>query len=96
MAGRAELVEVRLGGAERGLRLVEPALLEQRAPEHELGVARLVEIVLAAVEQPQRVARLLLGLLDVAGAQMDLGERRDGLRRVGVAAGVERDRRTPP
>ena len=43
------------------------------------------------LEQLQRVTRLLLGLVDVAGAQMDLGERRHGLRGVRVAAGVERD-----
>src|SRR5205814_646420 len=80
-----------LGGRDRDLRLVEALLLEQRAPEHELHAADLVEIVLAIVEEPQRVTRLLLRLLDVAGAQMDLGERGDRARRVGVAPRLEGD-----
>ena len=62
MAGRAELAEAGLGGGERRLGLVEPVLLEQRAAEHELRAADLVEVVLAAVEQPERMPRLLLGL----------------------------------
>ena len=47
MAGRAELAEARLGGGERRLGLVEAILLEQRASEHELRAADLVEVVLA-------------------------------------------------
>src|SRR5579862_8168959 len=43
MARRAELVEGGLGRGERVLGLVEPALLEQRAAEHELGTADLVD-----------------------------------------------------
>src|SRR5690348_15325952 len=66
VAGRAELVERGFGRGERVLGLVEPALLEERAAEHELGAADLVDVVLVAglLEEPQRVARLLLGLLD--------------------------------
>ena len=37
------------------------------------------------------MTRLLLRLLDVAGAEMDLRERRDSLRGIGVAAGLEGD-----
>ena len=40
----------------------------------------------------ERVERLLLRALRVAGAQMHLRERRDGRRRVLVAADLERDR----
>src|SRR4051812_32081456 len=93
MPGGAELAEAGLGGVECGLRLVEAVLLEQRAPEDELHVADLVEVVLVAgrLEELKRVTRLLLRLLDVAGAEMDLGERGDSLRRIGVAAGLEGD-----
>ena len=51
MADRGELFERRVGGTELRLRVVEPALLEERAAEDELGVADLVEEVDAAVEQ---------------------------------------------
>ena len=87
MARGAELVERRLCGGEGLLGLVEPALLEQGTPEHKLCAADLVDVVLVAggLEQLQRVPRLLLRLLDVAGAQVNLGERRDGAARVGVA-----------
>src|SRR3954454_18630049 len=91
MAGGAELFEARLGRGERRLRLVEAILLEQRAPEHELRVADLVDVVLEALEEEQRMPRLLLGLLDVAGAQVDLRAGRDRLAGVRVAAGLERD-----
>ena len=63
MAAGGELVERALAGLERLLGLVEPVLLEQRAAEHELGVADLVDLVDAVAEQLQRVARLLLRLL---------------------------------
>ena len=39
----------------------------------------------------ERVPRLLLRLLDVAGAEVDLCEGGHGLRRIRVAARVERD-----
>src|SRR5581483_7663316 len=92
VASRTELGEAPVGFAEHRLRLVEPPLLEQRASEHELGVADLVEIVDATVEQLERVTRLLLSLVEVAGAEMDLGERRDGAAGVSVPAGLESDR----
>src|SRR5882757_716594 len=91
VAGGTELPEARLGCDERSLGLVEPVLLEQRAAEHELRAADLVDVVLRAAEQPQRMPRLLLGLFEVAGAQMNLGERRYGACSVAVAAGVEPD-----
>ena len=80
---------------EGDLGLVEAALLEQRAAEDEPGVADLVEHVVALADDLERVARLLLGLLDVAGAEVHLRERRDRLGRVLVAPDLERDRRTP-
>src|SRR5579884_1321986 len=92
VAPRAELAEARLCGGEGRLRLVEPALLEQGVPEHELGAADLVDVVDATVEQLECLARLLLGQLDVARAQMDLRERRNGAAGVGVAPEVEGDR----
>src|SRR3954454_12535179 len=70
MAGRAELIERRLRRDERRLGLVELVLLEQRATEHELSVADLVEVVLVALEEPKRMLGLLGRLLDVAGAQV--------------------------
>src|SRR3954462_12625591 len=72
VAGRRKLVEARLGGRELRLRLLEPVLLEQRAPEHELRVADLVEQVDAGVEQLERVPRLLLREHGVAGAEVHL------------------------
>ena len=71
--------------------LVEPALLEQRAAEHELRVADLVDHVLAVGEQLERLARLLLGELRLAGAQVHLRERRDAAAGLDVLAEVERD-----
>src|SRR5436305_3272087 len=50
---------------EGGVRLVEPALLEQRAAEDEPGVADFVDHVLAVADQLERVERLLLGALHV-------------------------------
>src|SRR5215210_7511345 len=70
-----ELLERRVGSPELLFGLVEPALLEQRAAEDELRVADLVEEVDATVEQRERMARLLLGLIDVPRAQVNLGER---------------------
>src|SRR5256885_14610710 len=76
VAGGAELAEAGLGRGERALRLVEATLLEQGASEHELRAPDLVEVVLVAggLEQLERVPRLLLCLLDVAGAQVNLCE----------------------
>ena len=93
MAGRAELVEAGLGSVERFLGLVGLVLLEQRATEHELRASDLVDVVLVAgrLEEAERVTRLLLGLVDVARAQVNLRERRDGLRGIGVATGLEGD-----
>src|SRR4051794_8186364 len=75
VTGRTELLEARLGGHEGRLRVVEPVLLQQRAAEHELRVADLVEIVLVTLEQPERMLRLLGGLLRVTSPEVDLGER---------------------
>ena len=92
MRDRRQLGKRLLGLAELLLGLVEPALLEQRAAEHELRVADLVEHVVAAAENLERVPRLLLGRAVVAGAQVHLRERRDRGRRVLVASDLERDR----
>src|SRR5436190_3402361 len=93
MSGRAELREAGLGCREGRLGLVEAVLLEQRPPEDELRAADLVEVVLVSggLEEAQRVPRLLFGLLDVAGSEMDLGQRGHRLRRVCVATGLEGD-----
>src|SRR3954447_2144836 len=82
MARGAELIEARLGGDKCRFGLVELALLEERTPEHELCVSDLVEVILVTLEQLERVLRLLGRLLDVAGAQVDLRERRHCLRGV--------------
>src|SRR5438094_666990 len=92
MTGRTELAEARLGVGERRFRLVEPSLLEQGAPEHELCIAGLVGVVDATVEQIERLASLFLCLLEIACAQMDLRERGHGASGVGFLAGVECDR----
>jgi hypothetical protein len=92
MAAGPELTEARLGAGEGCLRLVEPILLEQGAPEHELGAPDLVDVVDPTVEKLERLARLLLGQLDAAGAQVNLGKRGDRAAGVGVSSEVERDR----
>ena len=84
--------EALVGGGERHLRVVEAALLGQRAAEHELRVPDLVDEVVAAGEQLERVARLRLGDVRLARAEVDLGERRDRLRRVGGGVELERGR----
>src|SRR5919201_1568715 len=92
MTGRGELCEARLRVVESVFRLVESLLFQQRSAEDDLRAADLVEEVLAAAEQPQRVSRLLFGEPKLAGAQMHLRERRDRLRRVRFAARLERNR----
>src|SRR5437870_6246662 len=59
MAGGLELLERVLCLVEHRLSFVEPTLLEQRAAEHQLRVADLVEEVLAAVQQRQCVTCVL-------------------------------------
>src|SRR6266568_6208070 len=92
MAGRGELREARLRLVENLLRLVEAALLEQRAPEHNLCVADLVEEVRAVAEQLQCVPGLLLGELVVARTEMHLRQRRHRLCGIRIAARLERNR----
>src|SRR5579884_1281975 len=92
MTSRSQLAEARFGVGEGRLGIFEPTLLEQRTPEHELGAADLVDVVDATVEQLEGTPGLFLGQLDVARAQMDLRERRDGPAGIGVAPEVERDR----
>src|SRR4051812_40523310 len=74
MAGRPELGKVSLGRCECCFRIVEAVLLEKRAPEHELRIPDLVEVILVArlLEEHERVPGLLFCLVDAAGAQMDL------------------------
>src|SRR3979490_3420828 len=74
MPGRTELVEARLGSVERFLGLIGLVLLEQRATKYELRASDLVDVVLVAgrLEEPKRMARLLLGLVAVAHAAMNL------------------------
>ena len=56
MARGLELLERVLCLVERRGRFIEAALLEQRPAEHELGVADLVEPVLAVAQERKRVA----------------------------------------
>src|SRR3954452_22928874 len=92
MAGGAELPESRLCGMERRLGLVELVLLEQRPSDDELGVADLVEVGPVALQKLKRMLGLLGRLLDVAGAQVDLRDRRHRLRCVLLKPVVEPDR----
>src|SRR5579862_1157897 len=91
MRRRRELRQRDLRLAERALGIVEPILFEQRAPEHQSRIADLVEHVLALAHDLERVERLLLRLLRIAGAEMHLRERRDRRGGVVVAADLERD-----
>ena len=50
MTARTEFAEARLGRDEGLVGLVEPVLLEQRPPEHDLCAAHLVHVVHAALE----------------------------------------------
>ena len=78
-----ELVVRALAGMERFIGLVEPILLEQGPAQDELGVADLTDLVDTVAEQLERIPRLLLGPLDLAGAQVNLGDAVDrvcGLR----------------
>jgi len=80
MRGRRQLCERVFRPRKLVFRLVEASLLEERAAEHDARVPDLVEHVVALADDLQGVQRLLLGALDVAGAQVDLRERRDGGR----------------
>src|SRR6266571_3566504 len=73
------------------LGFVEPLLFEQSTAEDDLRVADLVEEVRAPVEQLECVAGLLFGQAPVAGSEMNLCKRRDRLRRIRVAANLERN-----
>ena len=96
VADRRELLERRIGCAEGLFRLVEAFALEKRAAEHELGLADLVEEVLTAVEQLQRLARMLLGRFPLAEPEMNGGEATHGLGCVALASRPRRrPRRTP-
>ena len=68
VTGRRELVECLLRGPEFDLGLVEAVLLEHRASEDELSVADLIEEIDPIAEELERVPRLFLGALDVAGS----------------------------
>src|SRR4051794_37972209 len=91
MAGRGKLGQAELGLGEDLLCIVESLLLEQGATENDLRVADLVEKVGSSLEELERMSRLLLGETPITGAEMNLCERRNSLRRVGVAADLERD-----
>src|SRR6266508_4081911 len=61
VAPRGELVEGRLGGSERLCRLLETSLLEERAPQDELRVSMLVEVVDPVLEQDESLPCVVLG-----------------------------------
>src|SRR5439155_8320745 len=91
MTSGRELVVCKLAGAERRIGLVETILLEQRPAQDEIGVADLGDLVDTVAEQLERVPRLLLGPLDVAGAQMDMGDAVDRVSGLRVVADLEGD-----
>src|SRR5439155_25421457 len=91
MTSGRKLVVGTLARPERLIGLVEPVLLEQRPAQHQLGVADLGDLVDTVAEQLERVARLLLGPLDVAGTQMDLGNAVDRVCGLGVVSDFEGD-----
>src|SRR2546423_128634 len=93
MTCRRALRQARLGIVEPRFRLVESFLSEERRAEDDLRVADLVDEVDTAVEQLQRVPRLLPRQLVLLQTEMDLRERRDSLRSVGVVPRLERDRK---
>src|SRR5438876_9778537 len=74
VARRADELVRPLGRRERPQRLLTTRLLEQRAAEHEVGAPELVEVVLAAVEERDRLERLFLRELRRTAPQMHLRE----------------------
>jgi hypothetical protein len=90
VARRAKLVETLLRCHECALGLVEPALLEERSAEDELGIANLVDEVDPALEERERVPGVLLGQRELARAEVNLGERGDRLRGIRLASDVQR------
>src|SRR5437660_10164830 len=92
MTGGRQLRETRLRRVENLVRIVEPALLHQRAAKHDLSVADLVEKVVATGEELERMTCLLLREAVFLRAEVDLRKRRDCLRGVSVVADLERDR----
>jgi hypothetical protein len=74
VTGGGKLGQAELGFREHVLRFVEPLLLEQRATEHDLRVADLVQEVCASLEQLERVTSLLLGEVPLTRTQVNLGE----------------------
>src|SRR5205807_7333605 len=75
MTGGRQLRETRLRRVENVIRLVEPTLLHERAAQHDLSVADLVEKIVAAAEELERVTRLLLCQLVFIRAEVDLRKR---------------------
>src|SRR6266508_2427237 len=82
MARRPELLEAGLRRREGHFGLVDAALLEQRATEHELRASDLVDVILVSggLEEAECVPCLLLSLVDAAGAKVNLRHRGHCLR----------------
>ena len=91
VASGRELVVRALAGMKRFIGLVEPILLEQRPAQDELRVADLTDFVDPVAEQLERVTRLFLGPLDLAGAQMNLGDAVDRVCGLRVVSDFEGD-----
>src|SRR6185312_4773751 len=68
------------------------ALLEERPAEHELCVAELDPMVDAAAHEDERATRETFGLLELAGAELNLCKRRDRICGLDVASEIEQDR----
>ena len=68
------MLRARLGGAQHLVCLVQTALLHQSTAEDELGRCDVEQEIFAALEEVQRVPRLLLGRLHLTGHQVHVRE----------------------
>src|SRR6476619_6072187 len=83
------LLEGSVRGPEALLRLVEAAPLQQRAAQHEVRLADLVEEVLAPLEERERLACMLVRRLVVAEVLVHRREAPESLRGVRLRAGLD-------
>src|ERR671934_244022 len=72
-------------------RVIETILLEECAPKRDVRRPDLVEVVDTAVEEAQRVARVLLGMVDIARAQVHGSKRSERACSLRVVARLECD-----
>src|SRR5687768_16403211 len=91
MADGSELLERRVRGPEALLRFLELPALHERAAEHDVRLADLVEEVVAALEQLQRVPRVLFGPIPVLEVEVHGRQAADRLRRVALRVDLDGD-----